>query len=106
MLYDLQRAIPGMALAGIDISEYAIDNAKPEVRHLLQVADARSLPFEDNSFDVVISITTLHNLEQDDLAKALREIERVKKRGSFITLDAYRNDGGMEFNRQNHDACG
>ncbi|MBR9884464.1 MAG: class I SAM-dependent methyltransferase [Oceanospirillales bacterium] len=92
MLYDMQRLIPGITLRGIDVSEYAISHAKEEVKPLLQVADARSLPFEDNSFDVVISITTLHNLERDELAVALQEVERVARKGSFITLDAYRND--------------
>lgn len=96
MLYDMQRLIPGIQLKGIDVSEYAIENAKEEVRPLVDVGNALSLPFDDNSFDVIISITTLHNLEVDDLAKALLEIERVKTRGSFITLDAYRNDEEKE----------
>jgi len=91
MLYDLQQMIPGITVAGIDVSEYAINNAKPEVRRCLQVANALSLPYEDNSFDVVISITTLHNLEKDDLTIALQEVERVQRNGSFITVDAYRN---------------
>ena len=92
MLYDMQRLIPGLKVAGIDISDYAISNAKEEVRELCKVGNAIELPFEDNSFDVVISITTVHNLEKDDLAKALLEIERVSRRGSFITVDAYRNE--------------
>lgn len=96
MLYDMQQLIPGIKLAGIDISQYAIEHAKQEVRDLLEVADARQLPFADNSFDVVISITTLHNLERDELAVGLQEIERVAKRGSFITVDAYRNDQEQE----------
>ncbi|MFB9887619.1 class I SAM-dependent methyltransferase [Balneatrix alpica] len=92
MLYDMQRLIPGISVRGIDISEYAITHAKEEVKPFLQVADARALPFDDNSFDVVISITTLHNLEEEELAVALQEVERVARKGSFITLDAYRND--------------
>lgn len=92
MLYDLGRMIPGITLAGIDISEYAISHCKEEVRELLAVGDARQLPFPDNSFDVVIAITTLHNLEKEELAVALQEIERVKKGGSFITVDAYRDE--------------
>ena len=92
MLYDMQRLIPGIQLAGVDVSEYAIQHAKEEVKDLVAVGDARKLPYEDNSFDVVISITTLHNLEVDELAVALQEVERVARKGSFITLDAYRND--------------
>lgn len=92
MLYDMQRLIPGIQLAGLDVSEYAIQHAKEEVKDIVAVGDARKLPYDDNSFDVVISITTLHNLEVDELAVALQEVERVARKGSFITLDAYRND--------------
>lgn len=91
MLYDLSHMIPGITVAGIDISEYAIEHAKEEVRPFLQVADVRDMPFEDKSFDVVISITTVHNLERAGVKQALREIERIQRRGSFVTVDAYRN---------------
>jgi SAM-dependent methyltransferase len=96
MLYDLHEAVPGIIVAGVDISEYAIENGKPEVREFLSVADAKSLPFEDDSFDVVISINTVHNLERDECAQALQEIERVARQGAFITVDAYRNDEEYE----------
>lgn len=92
MLFDLSRIIPGISIKGVDISEYAINNSKPEVRDDLQIADAQSLPFNDNSFDVVISINTVHNLDKVGCANALREIERVSRGNSFITVDAYRND--------------
>lgn len=96
MLYDLREAVPGITVAGIDVSKYAIENGKPEVREFLSVADAKSLPFEDDSFDVVISINTVHNLEREECAQALREIERVSRHGAFITVDAYRNDEEYE----------
>jgi ubiquinone/menaquinone biosynthesis C-methylase UbiE len=92
MLYDLSLAIPNIKFAGIDISEYAISNAIEEVKPFLSVANAMSLPFDDNSFDVVISINTVHNLDREECAKALQEIERVSKGKSFITVDAYRNE--------------
>ena len=96
MLYDLQKLIPGLKVYGIDISKYAVDNAKEEVKDFCKVANATQLPFDDKSIDVVISITTLHNLEERDLTLALLEIERVANRGSFITLDAYRNNEEKE----------
>ena len=92
MLYDFMQLIPGIHVAGVDISEYAIVHAKEEVREYVQVADARELPFEDHSFDLVISVTTLHNLEREGCKKALQEIERVSRGGKFVTMDAYRND--------------
>ena len=95
-LYDLREAVPGITVAGIDVSEYAIENGKPEVREFLSVADAKSLPFEDDSFDVVISINTVHNLERDECAQALQEVKRVARQGAFITVDAYRNDEEQE----------
>ena len=92
MIYDMQLLIQGLQVSGIDISEYAIDNAKEEVKNFCKVANATDFPFADKSIDVSISITTLHNLEEKELVRALLEIERVTKRGSFITLDAYRNN--------------
>jgi len=92
MLYDFLQLIPGIKLRGIDISEYAIENSVSEVKKFVSIADAKKLPFVDNSFDAVISINTIHNLQRSDCAKALREISRVSKKNAFITVDAFRND--------------
>ena len=91
MLYDLKKTLPGLNLTGIDISRYAIKNAHPKIKKNVFVSNAKKLPFKDKSFDIVISINTIHNLVKSDCAKALREINRVSKIGSFITVDAYRN---------------
>ena len=90
MMHDLANLIPGIAVKGIDVSEYAINNAMEDMRAHVQVADARKLPFQDNSFDVVISINTVHNLVREECGKALQEIERVSRGRSYITVDAYR----------------
>lgn len=92
MMHDFAELIPGLTVKGIDISKYAIENAMPDMKPHVQVADARKLPFPDKSFDVVISINTVHNLELPDLIKSLQEIERVQRKGSFITVDAYRTE--------------
>ena len=91
-LYDLKLAFPGINITGVDLSEYAIANSIPEIKPYLQVGNATKLPFENNYFDFVISINTIHNLNREDCAVALQEIERVTKGNSFITVDAYRND--------------
>ena len=92
LLYEFTQAVPGVEVRGIDISRYGIEHAKPEVRPFLQVGDATELPFPDHSFDLVISITTLHNLYCYDLDKALREIERVGKKDKYLVVESYRNE--------------
>lgn len=96
MLYDFSRLISGIKVAGVDVSEYAVENSVPEIKSFLRVADAKNLPFNENEFDLVISINTVHNLILDDCIKALQEIERVSKGQSFVTVDAYRNDDEKE----------
>ena len=91
-LYDLKLAFPGINITGVDISDYAVENSIPEIKPYLQVGNATKLLFEDDCFDFVISINTIHNLNLQDCAIALQEIERVTKGNSFITVDAYRND--------------
>lgn len=92
MLHDMAELIPGITVKGVDISSYAIDNCIENMRPHLQVACATNLPFPDKSFDVVISITTIHNLDRSDLIQSLKEIERVARYGSFITVDAYHDE--------------
>lgn len=92
MVYDFTKLIPNLMIEGIDVSEYAIKNSKSEISHLLKVANANSLPYEDNSFDYIISINTIHNLDLEECKKALKEITRVAKKSSFITVDAYNNE--------------
>lgn len=92
LLYELTKVVPGLIVQGIDISEYAIDNAKEEVKKYLKKGNASNLEFEDNSFDLVISLATIHNLYIFDLKKAVQEIERVSKGNSYIMVDSYRNE--------------
>lgn len=96
MLHDMAESIPGITVKGVDISEYAIENAKEDMKPHVRVANAKNLPFENNSFDVVISINTVHNLDTDECEIALREIERVSRGKSFVTVDAYRSDEEKE----------
>ena len=79
LVKDLMKVCPGLEAFGIDISEYAVMNCEPEVVGRLQVGDAMHLPFPDNSFEAVISINTIHNLERAGCIQALREMQRLRK---------------------------
>lgn len=99
LLYELKKLLPDSEVKGFDISAYAIENAKAEIRNDLFLHRAENpYPFEAKSFDLVISLTTLHNLFVFDLAKALSEIERVGK-NKYIVVEAYRNEAEL-FNLQ------
>ena len=92
LLYELVRIVPGLEVSGIDISQYALAHAKEEIRDRVQYGQAQNIPFEDNEFDLVISLATLHNLKVYDLKKAVKEIERVSKGSSYIMVESFRND--------------
>lgn len=92
LLFELSQLLPGIELHGCDISAYAIQNA-PEISNaeLLVQRAQDPLPYGDNYFDLVISLNTLHNLKIFDLAKALKEMQRVGKAG-YLLVESYRNE--------------
>ncbi len=92
LLYDFTQVVPGVEVSGVDISSYAIENSLEDVKPNLQVCSATELPFEDNSFDLVFSINTMHNLYAHELDAALREMERVGKKNKYICVESYRNE--------------
>jgi ubiquinone/menaquinone biosynthesis C-methylase UbiE len=70
---------------GIDPSEKLIAIAQekdPEGTYLVGVAE--ELPFPDNSFDIVISVSAVHNFT--DALLGLREMKRVGRGQHIITL--------------------
>jgi ubiquinone/menaquinone biosynthesis C-methylase UbiE len=92
LLYEFTRAVPGIEIAGLDISAYGIANAKEEARPFLREGNCTTLPYPDHSFDFVYSINTLHNLKIDELKAAVEEIERVGKDKKWICVESYRNE--------------
>jgi SAM-dependent methyltransferase len=92
MLHDFKELMPNLHIAGIDISPYALGNAMESVKPYLQIGNAKELPFENDSFDLVISINTVHNLALDECKQAIQEVQRVTRKASFITMDAWRTE--------------
>ncbi|OGS36226.1 MAG: SAM-dependent methyltransferase [Elusimicrobia bacterium RIFOXYD12_FULL_66_9] len=92
LLSDFAQVVPDAVIAGIDVSEYAVANAKEAARPFLQVGSAIKLPYPDKSFDLVYSINALHNLKNYELHDALGEIERVARGPKHVTVESYRNE--------------
>lgn len=91
LMFDFTKVVPGIEVYGLDISEYAINDAKEEIKDRIIHGNATSLPYEDGEFDLVYSLNTLHNLHCFDLDKALREMNRVGKE-KYLCVESYRNE--------------
>ena len=92
LLYELAQLLPGSEVSGFDISEHGIGDAKKEVADRLFIHRAEEIyPFEAGSFDLVLSINTLHNLPISKLKIALQEIERVG-RNKLICVESFRSE--------------
>jgi protein-L-isoaspartate(D-aspartate) O-methyltransferase len=92
LLYEFTQVLPQCAVAGLDISAYALENAKEEVKPFLSPGSAVKLPYPDKSFDFVISVITLHNLYNYELRQAFQEIERVGRGAKHVIVETYRNE--------------
>lgn len=91
LVKDLMKICPGLDAFGLDISEYAVMNCEPETIGHVHVGNATRLPFPDNSFQAVISINTIHNLDRAGCIQALQEMERIAPSKGYVQVDAYRN---------------
>jgi SAM-dependent methyltransferase len=92
ILHDMTEAVPGIEIAGIDISSYGVAHTMESVKPFCQVGSATQLPWPDAHFDLVISINTLHNLYIDEVFAAFKEINRVGRGARYICVEAYRNE--------------
>lgn len=93
LLHEFARTVPGVEVAGLDISAYAVENAKAELQPFLTVGDAAELPWPDDHFDFVVSLGTLHNLPLSRLWSAIGEIERVGKGAAkYIMVESWRSE--------------
>ena len=99
LLYELKSLLPGLKIAGFDISKYALENAKSEIKECLFCHDAKDdFLFKDKEFDLAISLNTLHNLKIFDLKNALKNMQRVAKHG-YLVVESYCNEKEL-FNLQ------
>lgn len=92
LLYEMQLLIPELELVGFDVSDHGLGATLPEFAgHVFKHKAQDPFPFADKSFDLVISLGSLHNLRLFDLKTALGEVERVG-RMAYIMVESYRNE--------------
>jgi len=99
LLHEMLKLEPKLEIHGFDISSYAIKNIiKNKNLKIFKHRAEKKFPYKSNSFDLVISLATLHNLKVFDLEKSICEIERVGKK-KYIMVESYKNDKQL-FNLQ------
>jgi ubiquinone/menaquinone biosynthesis C-methylase UbiE len=88
----LARLFPAAHVLGLDLGEPALELARAAAqgaalseRVTFEQGDVESMPFEDDSFDAVISLNTFHVV--DDPVAMLNEIERVLKPDGVLAVN-------------------
>ena len=96
MLNDFKDLYPDIIIIGIETSDYAIKTSMDSVKPYIIKNEIDSLPFDNDEFDLVIAANIVYTINLRGVIKCLKEIERVKKSYSFITLGAYKNTSGKQ----------
>ena len=89
-LYDLTQVLPGITVKGIENHPYPIENSVPDIRGHITHGDYDTLPFPDDSIDFVMAFSSVYMLNLRGVVNTLREIQRVSRGRSYVTLGAYR----------------
>jgi len=98
----LAAGVPGLRLTGVDLSEPMLQKAREAAEEAgvadrldFRVGDAKSLPFSEQSFDLVLCNSLLHHLP--DALALLNEISRLVRPGGAILLRDLRRPSRLEF---------
>lgn len=100
LLHDFHERFSKMKIRGVEISDYAIAHAMPAVKQFIVKSDFDRLPFANREFDFVIAIGVVYTLNLGDAISCLKEIQRVSKGKSFVTLGAYKDEQEMRLFKQ------
>ena len=77
----------GVACVGTDLSRYSVAAGAPELTgRALAAASIASLPFPDDTFDLVVAIEVLEHIPLELVEPALRELWRVSRHHVFVTV--------------------
>ncbi len=88
--------VEGNTVVGLDVDATALEKAAALGIEPVQGNVEDPLPFADGSFDLVISINTVHNLDRAACVRSLAEIERVTRRHRYVQVDSWLNESQRE----------
>ncbi|MCB0333326.1 MAG: methyltransferase domain-containing protein [Bdellovibrionales bacterium] len=85
----------GLEVYGIDASEYATENAHPDVAQSIQKGDAANLPFNDSYFALVFGKEVLPHIDERQVETVVRECLRVSKGPVFFEIGCGSSEEGV-----------
>jgi hypothetical protein len=89
-MHDLKTLLPGIKIRGVENHRYPIEHAMLSIKGNITLAEYDDLPYNDSEFDFVFGFASIYMMNLKGVINALREIERVGKGESVITLGAYK----------------
>ena len=79
-----------LTTVGLDhYKPYLKESRKKSLHDKYVLGDVRRMPFEDKSFDVVVSVEVLEHMPKKDGLKMLKEMERVARRIVLTTPNGF-----------------
>ena len=95
-MHDLKNALPDIKIRGVENHPYPIAQAMESVKNNIELNSYEKLPFADNEFDFVMVFASIYMLSLGGVLESLKEIQRVGKGKSYVTLGAYRTQEEKE----------
>jgi len=100
LLYELNKISSGFFLRGTEVSDYALDETPIHIKNKIsKVSSLAQFPFGDNNFDFIVMLG-MYSLNLEDVIFTLKEIQRVGRGKSFITLGAFETEEEESLFRQ------
>ena len=86
----------GMKVQGVDVSQYAIEHAHPDLKERICCGDMRGIELPEKGFDLVLAKDTLPHLEESDLEQVIKKCMRASRKYCFFEIEVARNDFEQE----------
>ncbi len=88
-----------LTYTGIDITPASVEHCRALGLHAV-VAGAQDLPFDDNSFDAVFSMSTFMHLPDDVFDAALLQVRRVLRTGGIFDIGVWGHESDRDWTTQ------
>jgi len=80
----------GIKMVGCETSEYAVKNSicKTNMIRIGEIPD-QSLPFLDNTFDLVFSSEVMEHIKEEQTNSVIRELYRISRKHILLTINTF-----------------